>query len=338
MKYLPITLIIVLSSSLFVALVINPMLTSRFMKVDKKANERSEYLRKRKNVIRFILVMLGVGISAHLAGVQWIRNIIGIGVLVSSINFFLLRPASFKFQNNVLPRLESAYNQFIRFALRKRNPGLFFGGTFVLLFVALMLLGVFAPKIIFFPSADPLYVNAFVELPMGTDIEATNRQMMDLENRVSGIIEPYEGIVEAVLSQIGENTSDPNSPPEPGASPHKARLTISFVESRYRNGISTFNVMEEIRAGIADIPGVKIIVDKNADGPPTGKPINIELKGESVDRLANLSSDMIDFIEAKNIGGIEELKADVNIGKPELIINIDREASPPIRVKHIRHC
>ena len=327
MKYLPITLIIVLTSSLFVALVINPMLTSRLMKIESKIDDKTEYARKRKNILRGIVIMLALGVSAHFAGVDWLRNILGIAVIVSFLNFFVLRPAAFSFQNNALPVLENWYNRFIRFALRKRNPGLFFGGTFALLFGAIMLLGIFAPKVVFFPSADPLYVNAFVELPMGTDIEATNRQMEELEQRVSDIINPYRGIVEAVLSQIGENTSDPNSPPEPGASPNRARLTISFVESRYRDGINTFDVMDEIRKGIADIPGVQIIVDKNADGPPTGKPINIEIAGESVDVLAGLSSDLIDFIESKNIGGIEELKADVNIGKPELIINIDREAA-----------
>ena len=51
MKYLPITLIIVLASSLFVALVINPVLTSRFMKIDQLADTKEERQRKRKNVL-----------------------------------------------------------------------------------------------------------------------------------------------------------------------------------------------------------------------------------------------------------------------------------------------
>ncbi len=327
MKYLPITLIIVLTSSLFVALVINPVFTSQFMKIDVKSDDVAGYNRKRKNVLKGMLAMLILGIAAHFGSVQWLRNILGIGLIITFLNFFVLRPAAFIFQNSWLPVLENAYNRFIRFALKKYNPLWFFAGTFGLLFFALFLMGVFAPKIVFFPSADPMYVNAFVELPMGKDIEATNRNMKDLELQVAKIVEPYRDIVEPVLSQIGENTSDPNSPPEPGASPHKARLTVSFVESRYRKGISTFDVMSEIREGLADIPGIQIIVDKNADGPPTGKPINIELRGEDVNVLANISDNLIDFINAKNIGGIEELKADVTIGKPELIINIDRKAA-----------
>ena len=40
MKYLPITLMIVLSSSLFVALVINPVLTSFFMKLEETEKKK----------------------------------------------------------------------------------------------------------------------------------------------------------------------------------------------------------------------------------------------------------------------------------------------------------
>jgi len=148
-----------------------------------------------------------------------------------------------------------------------------------------------------------------------------------VEDRINKAVEPYRGIVEAVLTQIGENTSDPNGPPEPGASPHKARLTVSFVPSKERGGVSTFKVMEEIRQSVRGIPGVKITVDKNADGPSTGKPINLEIQGEDIDKLAVMSEDIIKYINDKNIPGIEGLQADVKIGKPELIVNVDREAA-----------
>ena len=202
-----------------------------------------------------------------------------------------------------------------------------FLGTFVLLFAAIGLFSAFPPQIILFPSADPLYVNAFVEMPMGKDIEATDRIMKDMEVKVLEALEPYGGIVEAVLSQIGENTSDPNGPPEPGSSPNKARLTVSFVPAKERGGVSTFDVMEKIRESVRGFPGAKISVAKNVDGPATGKPINIEIQGEDIDVLASMSEDIISFLDSKNVPGVEELQADVKIGKPELIINIDREAA-----------
>jgi multidrug efflux pump len=325
MKYMPITLIIVLTSSLFVALVINTVFTSRYMKVDEREDDKAARSRRQKNILIGSGIMLAMAVISHFTGLEPARNLLGIAFIITLLNWFALRPSAFYFQNRLLPILEEAYDHFIRWALR--FPMLIFGGTFVLLFVAIALLALNAPKVEFFPSADPIYVNAFIELPLGTDIEGTNKAVLEVEKRINKVIEPHRGIVEAVLTQIGENTSDPNGPPEPGASPQKARLTVSFVPAKDRGGVSTFDVMEDIRKAVRGIPGVKITVDKNADGPAAGKPINLEIQGENIDDLALLSEDVINYINEKNIPGIEELQADIKIGKPEMIVNIDREAA-----------
>ena len=200
-------------------------------------------------------------------------------------------------------------------------------GTIGLFFLSIFLTISFPPSVEFFPSADPLYVNAFVELPIGTDIEATNEVVRKLEASIIEVLEPNQQIVEAVLTQIGENTSDPNTPPEPGVTPNKARITVSFIPFRDRGGVSTRNVMEEIRNTVGSEPGVKVTVDKNADGPPTGKAISLEISGDDIDKLIPLGDEIINFINARGIPGIEELTADVKLGKPELIVNVDREAA-----------
>jgi len=330
MKYLPITLIVVLTSSLFMALVINPVLTAYFMKIDAKAEDKSVRRRKLINIIIGSILMLIAAFGAHMTETIWMRNILLIAAGFTLINFFLLRPASFFFQDSILPALERGYDVFIRGALYKIVPGLIFIGTIALLIGSIVLLGMKAPKVEFFPIADPLYVNAFVELPLGTDIEATDELMKKMEIDIKEVIEPYDEIVDAFLCQIGENTSDPNSPPEYGASPQKARLTVAFVPSNERDGVSTVKIMEEIREAVKIYPGVTISVAQNADGPPTGLPINIELtaaEGTDVAELAITSEEVIAYINSFNIDGIENLKADVSIGKPELLINIDREAA-----------
>ncbi len=327
MKYLPITLIIVLVSSLLVALVINPVFTSRYMAVDSKATNELDRARRVRNTSIMAGVTFLIAVLAHFAGVIWLRNSMLIISVFSLINFWLLRPASFYFQENAMPWLEMKYYQFVRWGLSGLKPWAIFFGTFALLIIAIIALAVKSPKVEFFPVADPLYINAFVELPLGRDIAETDKIMVDLEARIEKTLEPYTSIVDAVLSQIGENTSDPNSPPEPGVTPHKARLTVSFVPSAERNGISTFEVMEKIRTAVKGYAGVDVVVDKNADGPPAGKPINIEIQGENIDQLAILSQEVINFIEEKKIPGIEKLQADVDVGKPELIVHIDREAA-----------
>ncbi len=325
LKYLPITLIIVLTSSLFVALVINTVFTSKLMKVDEGKPDKATRRRKRRNVLIGVVVLLIFAVLMHFGGVLWARNLLAVTLIITLLNFFILTPSSIYFQNTLLPLLEKTYDWFIHKALRV--PGLVFAGTFVLLFVAMGILAFRMPPISFFPTSDPVYVNVFVELPLGKDIEATDRLMREIEEKVTNTVKPYSHIVEAVLSQIGENTADPSGPPEPGASPHKARLTVAFVPAKERGDLSTFDIMNEIRESLQGYAGVKIVVDKNSDGPPTGKPVNLEIQGEDIDQLVALSDEVISYINSKNVPGIEELKADVQLGKPEVIVNINREAA-----------
>ncbi|MEM9836060.1 MAG: efflux RND transporter permease subunit [Bacteroidota bacterium] len=325
MKYFPITLILVLSSSLIVALVINPVLASRFMKVDERAETTAGRKRKMRNTLISAAVMMAIGVLGLVAGQQWLFNLMVIFTIITLLYFFLLRPASFFFQNRILPWLERKYNGLISFSLRWSKSML--AATIGMMFLALFLTSLRPPAVEFFPSADPLYVNAFVELPTGSDIELTNQAVRELEERIMRVLEPYDEIVEAVLTQIGENTSDPNTPPEPGVTPNKARITVSFVPYRERDGINTRDVMEEIRKVASGLPGVKVTVDKNADGPATGKPINLEISGEDLDKLIPLGDEVINFINSQGIPGIEELTADVKLGVPELIVNVDRDAA-----------
>ena len=327
MKYLPITLIIVLSSSLFVALVINPVLTAKFMKIDEKLSDKKLKRRRRARIMGIAAVALLTAIIGAVAGNITVRNLAGFTAVVTLLNYFFLRPASLFFQLKVVPWMESMYDLFIRFALRGVWPIVIFLGTIVALFVVMAALGANPPKVDLFPTTEPLYVNAFLELPIGKDIAATNEISRKIEKRVTEAIEPYSEIVEAVLTQIGENTGDPNAGPAFGASPQLARLTVTFVPSDERGELSSKQAMEDIRNAVKGVPGVQIVVDQNASGPPQAKPINIEISGENVQDLASISEDMIAFLNRAGVSGVEELKADVKIGKPEIEVNIDRASA-----------
>ncbi len=327
MQYFPITLIIVLSSSLFVALVINPVLASRFMKVDKRAATAKGIRRNRNNALLGAGIMIALALMFHFGGTIWLRNLLAIVASVSLINFFLFRPGAFAFQNRVLPAIERSYNRFIGATLKSWRPGGVFGGTILLLIGAIALLVANLPPIEFFPKSDPTYVNVFIDLPLGTDIESTNNTVKRIEEDVKKAVEPYSAIVEEILTQIGEDTSDPMSPPEPGVTPHKARITTSFVTYKDRNGVSTKDVLAAIRESIVGYAGVSLVIDQDTNGPPTGKAINIEIIGEDIDQIAETSREIKAYLDSKKIAGIEELIVDVQLKKPELEINIDREAA-----------
>ncbi len=328
MSYLPVTLIIVLSSSLFVALVINPVFTASYIKLENPEAYKEQYKRKRKNVFVGVLAALLLSVPAHFAGIMWLRNTLWIVAVTSLVHFFLLQPGAFRFQSFFLPRLEKGYDHFIRWALKGKMPGFVFAGSFLLLVVVLFLLGVFPPKVQFFPETDPDFVNVFVELPIGRDIYATDSLVRDMEQRVMEAVKPYGKTVEAVLSQIGENTGDPTAEPTFGASPNKARLTVSFVPYEEREGHSTVEIMERIREALKDrYPDAELVLGRDRKGPPTGKPVNIEIRGDDIPVLLELGQQMIHYIEQQGIEGIERLKMDVKSNKPQLVLHIDREAA-----------
>jgi multidrug efflux pump len=331
MKYLPITLIVVLSSSLFVGLIITPVLASLFMRHEKEEGSNS----KRVFLVVGLLVLFGlffiiispITIKTFVFRTIWLGNLLIAGAILTVLNVYVFTPATHSFQTRLLPKLENAYSKVIAIALRGKNPILFFGGTIFMLVLSVALLAVFPPKILYFPANEPKYVNVFIEYPSGTDIEVTDKLSREIEDKVIAAIKPYESIVESVIGNVGQGTGDPGDPSNIGMSdtPNKARITVNFVDYKYRNGLSTTAIMEELRTQIGQRPGVTVTVDKNADGPPSGKPIHIEVSGDEYATLVKLSDDLKKKIIESDIQGIEKLKSDLETGKPELLVEIDRE-------------
>ena len=272
MQWLPITLIIVLSSSLFVALVINPMLISLFMKVDPEKENRP----------------------------------------------------------TIIKALEKSYQKFLNYALRGKNPYGILVGTFSLLFLAVGLMYLFPPKILFFPDTEAKQVFVFLEYPIGTDIEETNLLSKRIESDIENHLKQYEVdgenfLVTSIIGQVGEGTADPSQGQTGGNTPNKARITVDFVKFQDRKGVSSEQVLREIREAIQGYPGVRIVVDKPGDGPPTGSPINLEIKGDDYGLILETANNLKLFIDMANIPGIEELKLDIDQGKPELLVHVDRQ-------------
>ena len=116
MKYLPITLIVVLSSSLFVALVINPVLTSVFMRVGEEAVNK-----RRSN--RVSLSLAGFGVVFLVLGATAFGNVLIIAGLMTALNAYVLSPATRVFQDRFLPRLERGYERFLRLLWPNADPG-----------------------------------------------------------------------------------------------------------------------------------------------------------------------------------------------------------------------
>jgi len=234
MRFLPITLIIVLSSSLFVALIINPMLTSVYMKI-----KEDEVNFKKVFIISSVFFAIGVlliiaGLTTGTKELNALGLILALAGVLRIVNTKLLTPGTTWFQNVFLPKLELNYEKTLKFVLHGKRPRGFFLGTFGLLFLSFMLFGAFPPNVLFFPETPPKQVYVYLEYPVGTDIEVTNDLSIKVEDKIQDYLTKYEvngenTLITSVIGQVGEGTSDPNQGQQGGTTPNKARITVDFV-------------------------------------------------------------------------------------------------------------
>jgi multidrug efflux pump subunit AcrB len=345
MQYLPITLMIVLGSSLFVALVITPVLLAVLMKIENNAP-------KTRKIVKSFGAFIVVGLLLLVSGFKSLGNL---SIIVSGLvllNGFLFVPGTIWFQNKFLPKLEVGYQKFLSWVLHKKRPLWVIAGTFFTLILSFILTGVFPPKVLFFPENQPNYINVFVELPVGTNIAETNSATIAIKKEINRVLSSpisekdtlsylqaadvelinnktiKTPFVESIIEQVGKGTSDPNSGPSFGETPHKARITVSFCEFSHRKGLNTSTVKSLIEKSLlgkfhADIT---IVVDKEQSGPPQQPPINIEITGSSnYGELTQRAESLQQFLIKKNIEGIQKLKLDVEVNKSEIQIDINRE-------------
>ena len=252
---------------------------------------------------------------------------------------YFVVPSTKWFQTILLPSLENSYKSVLAYALSGKKPILFFAGTFALLIFSGILLGAFPPKTLFFPENMPNQAMVYIQMPIGTDIAQTNEVTLELEKEVMEIVSEYNYVdvngvqqnymVESVIAQVGEGTSDPNAGPSMAQTPNKAKITVAFYKFSDRvdtegNRVNSSDVLNKIRATLSDYPGVVISVAKDSNGPPTGPPVNIEVSGNDYYQLVEVADGIKAFINNQSIAGIEELKLDVETGKPEMPITVDR--------------
>ena len=332
MIFFPITLSVVLGSSLFVAIFINSMMVSQFMEVGDKELTK-------KQLIRLSVILGVVGVFVLIFGGE--MSGLGSLMLVTAVMFwvykYVLKKMAVRFQNGLLVRMEEAYERSLRFALKGKVPYLLVGGTVLLLVVAMMAFGASIEKgrteVNFFPDNKPNQIIVYIEYPQGTDIEKTNLITKDIEKRVYAVLNDdqyldgsYNFMVESAVSQVGEGAGNPFTDGGSSAEmPHRGKITATMREYKFRRGEDSEEMRAKVQQALKDIyPGVAISVEKDAVGPPVGYPINIEITGKDYTELIVTAERMRDFINGKNIPGIDELKIDVNKDKPGMEVTIDR--------------
>jgi multidrug efflux pump len=318
MFYLPVTLIITLLASLLVAYIINPVFAVDFMKPHVHSDDKPRFT---KGVKKTLIYMAVIALFAYLINFGF-GNFIVILALLYLLNHFYLERAVYKFQNNAWPRFQNWYAKKLDWALHR--PWQMLLGTLGLFILTIMFMMVRTPKFVFFPDSDPNFVYVYVGLPVGTDQAYTNEVIRDVENRVTKAVGKDNPVVSSIISNVTVGVTDPQDEDQ-GRYSNKGKVSVAFVEFGKRKGVNTSQYLDKIREAVRGIPGAEISVTKEQSGPPTAKPISIEITGDNLDSLVSASLKLKKYLDQKNVAGVEELKSDFQNNKPEILFDIDRE-------------
>ncbi len=325
MKFLPITLIITLFASLFVAYVMNPVFAVSFMQRHDDQHGAHVEVNHRKELFKPTISLLVVAFVGYLIH-RGVGNFFIFLLLLYYFNHFILTPRILvPFQENILPKLQHGYRKLISWVITGYRPVFAVLSAVVLLIISFIAVAIRQPEVVFFPSGEPDYVYIYNVMPVGTDAVVTDKTTKEIERRVFKILADNKamGAVNSVISNVGKNAGDPFNP-DRSDTPHKSKVTIAFVKSVDRNGVSSQAMLEKIRTAVQGIPGTEISVEREQNGPATGKPIQIEISGDDFEPLMKIEKEFREKIKQAGIEGIDQLKSDLITNKPEIIVQIDR--------------
>lgn len=298
MRYLPLTLIVTLSSSLFVALIINPALAAFIMRVDKRP---APFAPKASPAVETPIEIRGRVLAAYAAMLQVAlghRGKVITGAFVSLFILFFLwllavgieKPVEFfpsvDPQNvyvNIDPP-EGATLDYCDAIVREVEACIATGDTHV-------------------PLAEP-YEKA---LALKEHRDRKGRAFMAPSDFTN-----VEHIYATSVRRFGSNLFAQNSP---------NHLGVQFVDFEHRTRPSA-DAIAQFRDRVRQIAGARVTVKKEEGGPPTGAPVNIEIAGDDFPTLGRLSAEVQKRIAT--IPGIEDVRDDYSNNIPTLGIHVDR--------------
>jgi len=320
MYFLPVTLIISLLASLFVAYIINPVFAVDFMTTKEVENQNHGKINK-KTKMRLVLYAV-VALIAYLSGHVGIGNFIVFLAAFLLLNRLWLYKLIDAWQERIWPTFIERYTKVLLWCLKKPWRPLAY---VLLLFIAsIALFKVRQPNVVFFPNGDPNNIYVYVKLPEGTNPAITNQVMRQVEDKVYTVVGKNNPLVESMISNVTIGVTDPQDGDQ-NAYPNKGKIAIAFVEFSKRNGASTNDILKQLQALKWNIPSADIVVNKERSGPPTPKPVSIEIMGENFDELVDNANRLKKFITDANVPGVANLKSDFVSNKPEIVFDIDRE-------------
>lgn len=322
MYFLPVTLIVALLASLLVAYIINPVFAADFMKPHVHRDPKESKITRGFKITAIVFGSLAL--MSYITGAFGLGNFAITLFGVYALHHFVLEGVIKTFQDKTWPRVQEFYKGSLSWFLEGWRPAWVVGGVIFLFLFSIVFTKVRNPPVVFFPQGDPNFIFAYITMPIGTDQKVTDSITAIVEKRVTDVVGKDNPIVESIISNVAIGASEDQFAGN-NAQPHLGKVTVAFAGFSKRDGQSTRDYMDKIREAVKGVKGAEISVNQEQGGPPTGKPINIEVGGDDFETLVATATRVKKYLDSLQIPGVEELKTDFQSDKPEIVISIDRE-------------
>ena len=207
-----------------------------------------------------------------------------------------------------------------------RRPLLTLAVAVGVLMSVVLLYNRFGAGVEFFTPIEPDQANVFIKARGNLSLAEADR----LTRIVEGVVLSTPG-VEAAFTQSGPalgggdgsggvpSNADGSKPPDLIG---VIRMEFSDFDTRKPAG----ELMQDIIARTANLPGIHVEIRERQDGPPTGKGIEIEIAGTRLPEIAAASRKITDYLESRT-----DIVVDVEDTLPlpgiEWNLSVDREAA-----------
>jgi len=320
-NYIPVVILITLAASLLVAYVMNPVFAVSFMK--RAARDKTIQRNKKKQYLKFG-VAAAAAVIFYVLDIMLIANLIVLGIVLVLLKRFVLDGLISKLQNKFIPWFVHLYKKVLNYFLSKKGKRALIMICVLLFLVTIILPMIRMPSITMFSQGVPDEIDIYITMPEGTHLDKTNKIALEVEDRVWKILGQNNPDVESVITNVASNAGKGLF--DRSTQEKRAKVAITFVEYKDRTGeLSSLDYLADLRKKLVNIPGASIVIEKSEIGPPMEKPINIEIQGDDIQQLLELTNRLMGYINELNIPGIEKLESDTEQTRHEYAIKVNRD-------------
>jgi multidrug efflux pump subunit AcrB len=184
----------------------------------------------------------------------------------------------------------------------------------------------------FYPGGGSKKIQIKTKLAPQKNLKANLKEIKKLEQVIQEL--PETELV-SLYSRVGIEEAD-GLDPKPGEGTYKSTINLYLTPESKRDRIAAeinkdlrdrINLAQKNKIISKDI---KIKAEVLEDGPPIGKPVNIEIRGEDFKVISKIAGEYIDYL--KKIDGVNDISMDLETGKEEYRYKIDEVMAARARV------